>query len=140
MNAEQGTKRSRGNDGRLITARELLDVIRRENAVLQRLEADALLEILPRKELLINRLQHQLSSCPVRKDGSAAGPGDGSLNECLDQIRALNETNRVLIEKSLQYWQDMLNVFVPRTYGKRGLQNMNVNRAMVRGARVNREV
>jgi len=103
----------------LPTALELLSVLRQEAEILGRFAGAELLELVPKKEYLVNELEWKLKSAgETQADLIRAS---GSLKVLLDEISKLNTSNGIFIQESLSYWQDFLSIFLPSSYGPTGV-------------------
>lgn len=104
--------------GCLASAFRLLEVLREEARVLRRFAGEELLALVPRKEYLVSELEWELKSALEAEPDSfnASDP----LKLLLDEIDKQNTSNKVFIEKSLLYWQDLLSIFSPPSYGPAG--------------------
>ena len=121
----------------LPTALELLAVLRQEAEILKRFAGAELLELVPKKEYLVNELEWKLKSAGV-SDLAAIRASD-SFKALLDEITKLNASNGIFIEKSLYYWQDLLSIFMPPSYGPAGEKIKGPARAP-KGVAFSREV
>jgi flagellar biosynthesis/type III secretory pathway chaperone len=101
-------------------AEELLHVLQRETACLRGFQSKELLQILPRKELLTRELESGLKSLQLRR-GELGEEGDtphlAALRRTLAEVHRANRFNQVFIKGSLDYWQGLMAVFSPQTYG-----------------------
>jgi flagellar biosynthesis/type III secretory pathway chaperone len=102
----------------LPTALELLAVLRQEAEILRRFAGAELLELVPKKEYLVCELEWKLKSADLAELGSIRA--SDSFKALLDEISKLNTSNGVFIEKSLSYWEDLLSIFMPPSYGPTG--------------------
>ena len=102
----------------LATALELLEVLREEAEILRRFAGAELLRLVPKKEYLVSELEWKLQS--AREAGEGFVPASDSFKALLGEIVKLNTSNGVFIEKSLSYWQDLLSIFSPPSYGPAG--------------------
>jgi flagellar biosynthesis/type III secretory pathway chaperone len=102
----------------LPTALELLDVLRNEAEILRRFAGAELLQLVPKKEYLVNELEWKLQSAKNAGDGFL--PASDPLKALLCEIDQLNTSNGLFIEKSLSYWQDLFSIFSPPSYGPAG--------------------
>jgi flagellar biosynthesis/type III secretory pathway chaperone len=123
----------------LLVASQLLSVLREETTALQTFDSDLLLRLITQKEALVRDLGGKLNALKSDPDphrqalnppGSAdvsgipphdpADPGDPRkrliLREVLLEIERGNQINRIFIEGSLTYGQDLLDLFIPGTY------------------------
>lgn len=104
----------------LTTAEQLLQTVLEESQILKRFQADALLQILPKKERLVRCLHNKLVSLKDstdRSDGAKADPQLVLLRESLQQIEQVNQANHIFIENTLAYYDDFLKRFTPVSYG-----------------------
>jgi len=102
-------------------AEELLQVIQEEAAILKRLDNQALMAILPRKELLIRELVDKITILKHKSDESQTiheDPAYSRLKGCLADIDRINRSNQVFIESSLAYFDDFLDCICPSNYGR----------------------
>lgn len=127
-------------DPRFQAASQLLQLVREEALVLERLDGNRLLELLPRKEALMRLLEQRMAAPGGRPGPSENEAGRGMLSECLGQIRTQNEHNRRFIENSLDYWRDLVGLLVPATYDRTGTEAPPTHHVALCGARINREV
>ena len=125
---------------RFQAASQLLQLVREEALVLERLDGNQLLELLPRKEALVRLLEQRMAAPDVLSGQSENEAVRGTLRECLAQIRAENQRNRRFIENSLEYWRDLVGLLVPATYDRTGTEAVPTHHAALCGARINREV
>ncbi len=102
----------------LTTALELLEALREEAEILRRFSGAELLRLVPKKEYLVNELEWKLES--ARQSGGGPFTVSGPFKALLGEIIKLNTSNGVFIEKSLSYWQDLLAIFSPPSYGPAG--------------------
>jgi len=102
----------------LATALDLLNVLRNEAEILKRFAGPELLQLVPKKEYLVNELEWKLQS--AKEAGEGFLPASDSFKALLREISELNASNGFLIAKSLSYWQDLLSVFLPQGYGPAG--------------------
>ena len=102
----------------LATALDLLDVLRNEADILKRFAGTELVQLVPKKEYLVNELEWKLQS--AKEAGEGFLPASDSFKALLCEISELNASNGFFIEKSLSYWQDLLSVFLPKGYGPDG--------------------
>ncbi len=117
-NSNQGTIADRDNPFQsefLVTALELREVLREEADILRRFAGAELLWLIPRKEYLITELEWKLQR--VREAGAYSLTDSDTLRKLSREINELNTSNGVFIEKSLSYWQDLLSIFMPPSYG-----------------------
>lgn len=128
-------------DDCLLAATQLLNVVGEETKALHVFNSDLLLRLITQKEALVRELAIKLSTLksnaglPRQAAGSSGGAEDIAgpaphtlmaaevahkrpmLKEILRQIERNNEVNRIFIEGSLTYGQELLDVFIPGTYG-----------------------
>lgn len=121
-------------------ASQLLQLVREEALVLERLDGKRLLELLPRKEALMRLLEQRMAAPGGRPGPSESAAVRGTLSECLRQIRTQNERNRQFIKNSLDYWRDLVGLLVPATYDRTGTEALPTHLVALCGARINREV
>jgi flagellar biosynthesis/type III secretory pathway chaperone len=128
-------------DDCLSAATQLLNVVGEETKALHVFNSDLLLRLITQKEALVRELVVNLNTLKSSAGlpRAAAGPSGGTddiaglsphplmaaevahkrpmLKEILRQIERNNEVNRIFIEGSLTYGQELLDVFIPGTYG-----------------------
>jgi len=101
-------------------AEQLLQILGEETEILKRFNNQALMNILPRKELLVRELVDRVSSLKRRNEESRkipATPECSRLKARLAEIDELNRANQVFIEKSLAHFGDFLDCICPSNYG-----------------------
>lgn len=101
-------------------AEELLRVLQRETSCLRRFDSQELLRILPAKELLLRELMaglRCLKLCTGELTEEQAAPHFEGLRRSLENVRRASQFNEVFIRGSLDYWQGLMAVFSPQTYG-----------------------
>jgi hypothetical protein len=120
-------------------AHQLLSLLQEETEALKGFQCEALLPLLTRKDTLIKDISVKIGrfrsspepsartdvhpeaeyahACP-QADSMLSGKQDKRviLRNLLREIERCNDTNRVFIEGSLNYWQDLLNLILPGTY------------------------
>ena len=121
----------------LDTARELHGVLQEEADILRRFAKNDLLELIPRKEFLINELWQKLEW--FKSVNGQIVSVSGPLRDQLLGIDRLNRSNRVFIERSLAHWQDFLSIFIPSGYRPNG-GNPGGRQNVPRGFAFSREV
>ncbi len=99
----------------LQTARELQLVLEEEAEKLKRFAGAELLEVISRKEFLVEELSQKLGALKKTADTQPAIPA--SLKAVLEKIDALNRSNKNFIQNSLAHWQDLLSLLCPAGYG-----------------------
>ncbi len=128
-----------GVDDCLLVANQLRVVLGEETRALRAFDSDLLLQLITQKDALVRDLGtklaalvrdadvdcHQadkpaginatLTSSPIATD-SESGLKRQRLREILAEIERGNEVNRILIEGSLSYGLELLELFVPGTY------------------------
>ncbi len=102
----------------LATALELHKALQEEADILRRFDGAELLWLIPKKEYLISELEWKLESARQTADGVFVAPD--RLKRLLEEIAELNASNGNFIQKSISYWQDLLSIFVPPSYGPAG--------------------
>ena len=102
----------------LATALELLEVLREEAGILRQFVGTELLRLVPKKEFLVRELEWKLQS--AKKAGKGIPSNSDSFRTLLLEIDRLNTSNGVFIKKALFYWQDLLSVLSPQSYGPTG--------------------
>ena len=102
----------------LSTALELLEALREEAEILKRFAGAELLRLVPKKEYLVSELEWKLEA--ARQAGEGIFTASGPFKALLREIIKLNTANGVFIEKTLSYWQDLLAIFTPPSYGSTG--------------------
>lgn len=104
------------------TAQQLLNVLGEEKEILRRFSSRELLELLPRKQFLVNELALKLHSMGLAREQNriplTSDPEVRTLRESLAEIRRLNHANHVFVQCSLEYWGDFFSLFCPSTYGR----------------------
>lgn len=101
-------------------AEELLRVLQRETSCLREFDSQGLLRLLPAKELLLRELGAGLRSlklCRGELTEDQAPPHFADLRRSLEDVHRANRFNEVFIRGSLDYWQGLMAVFSPQTYG-----------------------
>jgi flagellar biosynthesis/type III secretory pathway chaperone len=151
-------------DDCLLAATQLLNVIGEETDALHTFNSDLLLQLITQKEALVRELAAKLNTLKNNAGlpRRAADPSGGAehiaglsphkpmapevahenpkLREILRQIERNNEVNRIFIEGSLTYGQELLELFTPGTYvvGQEGqAERLTPN---TKGLALNREV
>ena len=128
-------------DDCLLVATQLLNVVGEETKALNVFNSDLLLRLITQKEALVRELAAKLNTLMSdtgvpRQAAAASGEADDiagqsphtwmapevahkrpMLKEILRQIERNNEVNRIFIEGSLTYGQELLELFIPGTYG-----------------------
>ncbi len=110
-------------DACLVSAKELLDLLREESAALKVFDAESLLLLLSTKEYLVNDLSRCIRRLGWREGGSKKEDSPGAegfaepLREMLREIDRLNMFNRVFIEHSLDHWQQLMATMELPAYG-----------------------
>jgi hypothetical protein len=120
-------------------AQQLLTLLQEETEALKGFQSEALLSLITRKGALVKDLSGKISTLPSFRESSgridghieteganvasrphptpSGTPGDRViLRKLLGEIERCNDTNRVFIEGSLIYWQDLLNLILPGIY------------------------
>ncbi|MFP5211826.1 MAG: hypothetical protein ACLGPL_00460 [Acidobacteriota bacterium] len=97
------------------TVEEMLDVLREEARILRRFDGKELIGLLPRKEFLVAELAERLSS--LRKVREEAGDDLEPIRQALGEVEDLNRSNRVFVEGTMDYWQGLLTILQPASYG-----------------------
>ena len=121
----------------LSTALELLEILEQEARILRRFAGDELLTLIPKKEYLVSELEWKLES--ARNSGADNYAVSDDFKALISEINKLNTSNGVFIEKSLSYWQDLLAIFLPPSYGPTGKASRRVP-SSPRGVAFSREV
>lgn len=102
------------------TASKLIEVLERESGVLKRLAREELIEIIGHKEDLIHELDRQLKDL-LKTNPREADAGSNAalrvLRERLRKIDSLNRKNAMFIQGALDFFRDLLKVFIPPSYG-----------------------
>lgn len=104
-------------------AESLLQVIGTETEILRGFKGEELLSILPRKERLSIELRDAVLALKETIGVDKENGDDsrfGFLKYCLEEISRINESNRVFIDGSLAYYQDLLDCIRPSGYGPEG--------------------
>lgn len=140
MQPDHASQTAAITEPRFQAASQLLQLVREEALVLERLDGNRLLELLPRKEALVRLLEQRMAAPGGRPGPSENAAVRGMLSECLVQIRTQNERNRQFIKNSLDYWRDLLGLLVPATYDRTGTEALPTHHVALCGARINREV
>lgn len=123
----------------LATAQQLHQVLKSEADILKRFAKADLLQLISRKESLINELGQQLE-CLKNADGQTLSLSE-PLKDLLGKIDALNRSNSVFIQRSLAHWQDFLSVLIPSGYRPPGPgSGSGAHSAVPRGFAFSREV
>ncbi|MHC1725555.1 MAG: hypothetical protein AB9866_06020 [Syntrophobacteraceae bacterium] len=120
----------------LTTARELRILLQDEAGILKRFAGSELLWLIPKKELLINELGQKLNT---RFSGQRSPSNADHLRSLLGEIDEMNRSNGLFILRTLSYWQDLLSIFSPRTYGPAGEGSRSPAPA-IRGRAFSREI
>jgi len=89
------------------------------------------------KEYIVNELEWKLES--VRESGANNFAASDTFKALMGEINKLNTSNGVFIEKSLSYWQDLMGIFMPPSYGPTGKASRRMP-SSPRGAAFSREV
>ncbi len=98
----------------LATALELQLLLKEEADILKRFAGSELLWLIPKKEMLVSELGQKLN---MDKAGGGSTMSSNQLKVLLGEIDELNRTNGLFILRTLSYWQDLLSIFSPQTYG-----------------------
>lgn len=107
----------------LSSAVELLRLLEEEKCLLKTFDADRLLQLLPRKDFLVNALFRGLGMLRPQTASSAeavrfpAEEASGQLRQALRDIERLNGFNRLFIEHSLSHWRRLLTAMDLSGYG-----------------------
>jgi hypothetical protein len=101
-----------------VTALELHEVLREEAEILRRFAGAELLRLVPRKEFLVSEMEWKLEA--AKEAGAGPFTASDSFKLLLGEISTLNASNGAFIEKTLSYWQDLLSIFLPPSYGPAG--------------------
>lgn len=120
----------------------LIRVLQEESDALRSFQSDALLGILPEKELLIRSLSERIEKLQgVRRgqEGSKTMEKQSLLRQKLKEIQRLNHLNRGFIEGSLGYWQEFLGVLSGGTIYSQH-QGGTLDRMQFKGLKVSREI
>ncbi|GKT07355.1 flagellar export chaperone FlgN [Desulforhabdus sp. TSK] len=124
------------------TADALMRVLQEESCALKSFQSDALLGILPEKELLIRSLtemMEKLQGVCQGGDGTKTMEKQSLLRQKLKEIQRLNHVNRGFIEGSLGYWQEFLGVLSGGTIYSQH-QGSTVDRMQFKGLKLSREI
>jgi flagellar biosynthesis/type III secretory pathway chaperone len=139
----EGTVMSETIDAALAAAEELLLVLEEEAEILKRFKSEELLNLLPRKELLVGKLHRKMVALHEAESEGRDTEWDSlraRLKSCLNEIQKLNDSNRVFIEGTLSYWQEFLDIFRrPSLYGS-GLQGAQGQAYALKGLAFSKEV
>lgn len=101
-------------------AEELLRVLQLETSCLREFNSQELLRVLPTKELLLRELRLGLKSLQLHRTEVGEeqnSPHLADLRKSLEDVHRANRFNEVFIKGSLDYWQGLMTVFSPQTYG-----------------------
>lgn len=124
------------------TADALMRVLQEESCALKSFQSDALLGILPEKEILIRSLSELVEKLQgVHQGGEGSKPMEKQsiLRQKLKEIQRLNLMNRGFIEGALGYWQEFLGVLSGGTnYSQH--QGSTVDRMQFKGLKLSREI
>ena len=96
-------------------ARELLLVLEEEAEKLKLFAGAELLEVISRKEFLVEELSQKLG--PLKSTAGSQHAVPAPLKTLLEKIDALNRSNKHFIQNSLSHWQDLLSLLCPVGYG-----------------------
>jgi len=121
----------------LSSALDLLEILQEESRILKRFAGAELLALVPKKEYIVNELEWKLES--VRESGANNFAASDTFKALMGEINKLNTSNGVFIEKSLSYWQDLMGIFMPPSYGPTGKASRRMP-SSPRGAAFSREV
>lgn len=121
----------------LSSALELFEILQQEERILKRFAGAELLALVPKKEYLVCELEWKLEA--ARNSGADNGVVSDAFKALIGEITRLNTSNGVFIEKSLSYWQDLLAIFVPPSYGPSGKASTRLP-SSPRGVSFSREV
>jgi flagellar biosynthesis/type III secretory pathway chaperone len=139
----EGTVMSETIDAALAAAEELLQVLEEEAEILKRFKSEELLNLLPRKELLVGELHRKMMALHASEGDGRKTEWDSlraRLKSCLNGIQKLNDSNRVFIEGTLSYWQEFLDIFRrPSLYGS-GCQGAQRQAYALKGLAFSKEV
>jgi len=101
-------------------ARELLATLQKETAILKGFRTQELLELLPDKLVLVQELgsmMKELQSSPAKSGTKPAHPEMAALKVTLVEVKKANQLNQLFIKGTLEYWQGLMALFCPSTYG-----------------------
>jgi len=132
-------------------ARELVELLEREAEVLRSFNNRELMEILPRREFLTGEFLKKIHALKNLKDSrgqqsrdvqkeAPEAPQYTVLKGLLKEIQDLNRANRVFIEGSLTYFQDLMECLYPSSHGY-GQAGQNLQRsAALKGVGFRKEI
>ncbi len=95
-------------------ARRLHQTLEQEALVLKKFSGSELLPLIATKEFQVGELGRELARL---KDGREKISLSGPLRDVLTSIERLNRSNRLFVQSSLAYWQELLSILCPAGYG-----------------------
>ncbi len=97
------------------TAVQLQFVLEEEAEKLKRFAGAELIEVISRKEFLVEELSQRLGR--LKPEPNARPTVSANLKAVLERIDSLNRSNRHFIQNSLSHWRDMISILCPAGYG-----------------------
>ncbi|NLI33095.1 MAG: flagellar protein FlgN [Deltaproteobacteria bacterium] len=101
-------------------ARELLATLQKETAILKGFRTQELMEMLPEKMALVQELgsrMKELQSFAGESGTKQDHPELAALKVTLAEVKKANHLNQLFIQGTLEYWQGLMTLFCPSTYG-----------------------
>ncbi|NLJ27634.1 flagellar export chaperone FlgN [Desulforhabdus amnigena] len=123
------------------TVQSLMRILHEEFEALKHFQSDRLLELLPEKEFLIQRMTQMLGELErIGEEDTTLGESESvkTFMGNLLEIERMNRMNHVLVEGSLEYCREYLNVLVGGSYS--GNNSNPLSKMSLKGLRVSREI
>lgn len=102
------------------SASRLLDILSEESRILRKFKPDELLALLPAKQMLVKELEvdlRALCGADIERWKSEMSVDALPLRFTLAEIEKLNSANGVFVQGSLDFWEGLLSVLNPASYG-----------------------
>jgi hypothetical protein len=119
--------------------RELLEI---EAESLRHFDLVKLLDVLPRKERLIEEFAFKyalLGRVEATPTGAGLNPATETLRESLEAVQRLNSSNGLMIKATLSLYSDLLECFCPGNYTA-GQERLATKPAIPKGLALHKEV
>lgn len=124
-------------------AEQLLTTAKDEASALKKFEVRPLLELLPGKEHLVNKLRDAITSLKELTRCNSGLKSEAKfllLGDILQQIAEVNHSNHIFIEGTLSYYADFLDQFAPFNYGFRQGGQFKQDRRFCKGLTFKKEI
>ena len=121
----------------LVTALELLEILREEAEILKRFAGAEPPAACPKER--VSGQRNGVETPISQRSRGGIFTASESFKVLLGEISQLNASNGAFIEKTLSYWQDLLSIFLPPSYGPAGKTAMGPARSL-RGLSFRREI